>query len=351
MARALRLERTGGRYHLTARGNDRQKIFHDDTDHFHFLELLGESAERFGLKVHAYVLMDNHYHLLVQTPEANLSRAMQWVNVSYCVWFNRRHRRQGHLLQGRFGAVIVEDDAGWQEVARYVHLNPVRVAALGLDKAARSASRAGVIKRPSAELVAARLQRLRKFRWSSYPGYAGYQPALAWLCRQPLDRLCGGRSLQERCAALRAYTEGPVREGTLEESPWVRLVDGMVLGSEAFAQRLRREARGNAREQKFLRKAPQAASWKEIVRAVERARGEKWSRFVDRHGDWGRDAALWLGRRAGRLKLAELGQLVGDLDYAVVSKTIARFDRRLARNSSLRKQVADLQDTLSNDKI
>src|SRR5208283_3969210 len=107
MARALRIQRPGGRYHVTARGNDRQDIFLDEGDHFHWLELLGELGERFGVRVHAYVLMDNHYHLLLETPEANLSRAMHWLNVSYSVAFNRRHRRHGHLLQGRFGAFAV----------------------------------------------------------------------------------------------------------------------------------------------------------------------------------------------------------------------------------------------------
>ena len=84
--------------------------------------------------------MDNHFHLLLQTPEANLSRAVQWLNVSYGVWFNRRHSRAGHLFQGRFKALIIEQDADWQEVARYVHLNPVRVAAMKLDKRSRSAA-------------------------------------------------------------------------------------------------------------------------------------------------------------------------------------------------------------------
>src|SRR5260370_1294251 len=173
MARALRIERPGGRYHVTARGNERKAIYRQDADRARFLQLLAELAERFGLRVHAYVLLDNHFHLLVETPEANLSRAMQWLNVSYSVWFNRRHDRVGHLFQGRFKAVVVEDDAGWQEVARYVHLNPVRIAALGLNKRQRSAARQGVGPAPSAEVVAERLRQLREFRWSSYRAYAG----------------------------------------------------------------------------------------------------------------------------------------------------------------------------------
>ncbi len=194
MARALRIERPGGRYHVTARGNEKKAIYRDDSDRTHFLELLGEAVERFGIRLHAYVLMENHYHLLVETPEANLSRALQWLNVSYSVWFNRRHNRVGHLFQGRFQAVVVEDDGGWQEVARYVHLNPVRIGTLSLNKRQVAASRAGPIAAPSSALVGERLERLRQFRWSSYRAYAGYGGGVGWLWRQPLEGLCGGRT-------------------------------------------------------------------------------------------------------------------------------------------------------------
>ena len=210
MARALRINQAGGRYHATARGNERKAIFRGDTDRFHFLELLGELGERFGARVHAYVLMDNHFHLLPETPEANLSRAMQWLNVSYSVWFNRRHDRAGHLLQGRFKASIVEDDAGWQEVARYVHLNPVRVAGLRLGKRQRAASRAGLAAKPKARIIAERLRLLREYRWSCtaampatarpWPGYgvsrwrgcaaAATQPGNARRCGGTRNRPC-----------------------------------------------------------------------------------------------------------------------------------------------------------------
>ena len=178
MARGLRIHRSGGRYHVTARGNERKDIFRDDTDRFHFLELQSELTEEFGVRVHAYVLMDNHYHLLLETPEANLSRAMQWLNASYCMWFNVRRRRHGHLLQGRFGAFVVEDDAGWQEVARYVHLNPVRVAALELDKSARAASRTVLASGPTPELVAER----RRRKVGSFP--CNHRPADTRASRQ-----------------------------------------------------------------------------------------------------------------------------------------------------------------------
>jgi hypothetical protein len=151
---------------------------------------------------------------------------------------------------------------------------------------------------------------------------------------------------EEQRAALRTYTKSAVLQGGVEP-PWERVVDGIVLGSAAFAQRLRREARGNAREQKALRGAPPAATWAQIVSALEQAKGERWTSFVNRHGDWGRDAALWLGRRAGRLSLAALGKLAGGLDYAVVSKAIARFGRRLLSDVALSEQLAAIQNQLS----
>ena len=103
MARPLRISRPGSWYHLTARGNERRPIFRDDGDRQRFLTLLESWVERYRVRLHAYVLMNNHYHLLAQTLEANLSDAMQWLNVGYSVWFNRRHRRVGHLFQGRIG--------------------------------------------------------------------------------------------------------------------------------------------------------------------------------------------------------------------------------------------------------
>ena len=108
MARALRIQQPSAWYHVTARGNERKDIFRDDPDRLHFRALLGEMVERCGLLLHSWVLMSNHYHLLLEAPRGNLSLAMQWLNVSYSVWFNRRHRRIGHLFQGRFKAIVVE---------------------------------------------------------------------------------------------------------------------------------------------------------------------------------------------------------------------------------------------------
>jgi len=135
MARPLRILIPDGWYHVLSRGNRRASLFWEDTDRRRFLGLVSELPERFHLEVHAFVLMDNHYHLVVRTPQANLSHAIRWLHVSYSSRFNWAHRQVGHVFQGRFKAVVIQEIRGVCEVARYVHLNPVRIQGLGLGKA------------------------------------------------------------------------------------------------------------------------------------------------------------------------------------------------------------------------
>jgi putative transposase len=347
VARPLRLERAGARYHLTARGNERRAIFRDEEDRQHFIGLLAQLPERFGTRLHGYVLMPNHYHLLLETPEANLSRVGQWLNVSYSVWFNRRHQRSGHLFQGRYAAIIIEDDRNFQEVGRYLHLNPVRVARLNLDKRARAAARVGAGGEPTPELVKKRLKILREWKWSSYRTYVGLAPVPAWLMTGVLGEMCGGRTEAEQRRAFRRYVEDAVRQG-LVESPWERLVTAEVLGTLEFARRLRREASVNEREQTGARKLRPNASWEQVIGAVERVKGEKWEEFRDRHGDWGRDLVFWLGRREGRLRLQQMGELAGGLDYTTVGSAISRFGARLKANKTLAAKLDKAKSYLSN---
>ena len=346
MARPLRIQIEGGRYHVTGRGNERKPIFRDDRDRKMFLEVLGELPERFGTRLHAYVLMDNHFHLLLETPQANLSRVGQWLNGTYTVRFNHRHRRRGHLLQGRFGSVLIEDQAGLQAVGRYVHLNPVRVMRLGLSKEQRSIQRAGTGGRPRAEVVRKRLEALRSYRWSSYRAYAGYEKTPDWLWTQELGGLSGGGTPKERRRALRAYTEEAVREGRLA-SPWEDLVAGVVLGSEEFAREAMKGVRLDQREQRAVQALEGRIEWEEIVKAVEREKGEGWMEFRDRYGDWGRDVALWLGRTAGRMRLQELADKVGGVDYTAVSAAVRRVRRGLAGGAPYRAAVERLKAQLS----
>ena len=126
MARPLRIEYAGAMYHITARGNEGNSIYKTDRDREKFLEYLKTNHDRYGVKVHAYCLMTNHYHLLIETPRANLTRSMQVLNSSYTTYYNTKRKRKGHLFQGRYKAILVDKDSYMQELTRYIHLNPLR---------------------------------------------------------------------------------------------------------------------------------------------------------------------------------------------------------------------------------
>ena len=154
MARPLRIEFSGAIYHVTSRGNARCAIYEDDEDRRAFLSALDRVMVRFHWICHAYCLMDNHYHLLIETPEGNLSQGMRQLNGVYTQGFNRRHNRVGHLFQGRFKAIVVDRDSYLLELCRYIVLNPVR---------------AGEVSRPE------------EYRWSSYRATAGLSPGAGFL--------------------------------------------------------------------------------------------------------------------------------------------------------------------------
>jgi REP-associated tyrosine transposase len=170
MARALRINLPGGWYHVINRGIERRRLFETQSDYKHFLELLGELPERFGVMIHAFVLMPNHYHLQLETTVGKLSQALHWLNVSYSVWFNRRHRRVGPLFQGRFKAHIHEKGGVALTINRYIHLNPVRLKRFGTERGAMSPAEAS---ERNPELAQELLMQLRAYRWSSYGCYAG----------------------------------------------------------------------------------------------------------------------------------------------------------------------------------
>jgi REP element-mobilizing transposase RayT len=126
MGRPLRIQYPGALYHITSRGNERKKIFLDDTDRIRFLEILKDYHIRYGILIHSYVFMDNHYHLILETPNGNLLKVMHGINGGYTGYFNRRYNRSGHLFQGRYKGILAEKDAYLVQLSRYVHLNPVR---------------------------------------------------------------------------------------------------------------------------------------------------------------------------------------------------------------------------------
>ena len=158
MARPLRIEYAGAVYHVMARGNQGRAIFRDDQDCRCFLDTVGEACEKTGWWIHAYVLMGNHYHLLVETPEGNLVAGMKWLQGTYTQRFNSRHEVFGHLYQGRYKAVIIDGSSpGYFEVVgTYIHLNPARAGLIGMGQ-----------------------EPLKRYRWSSYPWYSSRDRASA----------------------------------------------------------------------------------------------------------------------------------------------------------------------------
>ena len=181
MARPLRVNLCGGWYHVMHRGIERRAIFETGRDHEHFLELLGEVSERYRFVIHAYCLLGNHYHSIIETPDGNLSQGLQWLGLAYSSGFNARHQRAGPLFQGRFCSVPVEGAAWAYELSLYIHLNPVRTFAFGLDKQRNRAESQGLGPPPTAEQVSTRLKKLCSYPWSSYRAYAGYTRGPKWL--------------------------------------------------------------------------------------------------------------------------------------------------------------------------
>jgi putative transposase len=206
MTRPLRIEFPGALYHVTCRGNACEPVFLTNDDRLIFLDLLAEVTSRFGWLCHAYCLMDNHYHLLIETPDPNLSIGMRHLNGVYTQRFNRQHHRVGHLLQGRFKAILVERESHLLELARYVVLNPVR---------------AGMVKRVS------------QYRWSSYRATLGYEPTPAWLTTGWLLE----QFARTPKVARRRYGEF-VAQGLTAESPWGSLKGQIFLGGVEFVQKI-----------------------------------------------------------------------------------------------------------------
>ena len=332
-----------GWYHVFGRGLERRAIFGDDADRKHLLELLAEFHARYRIAIHAYALLDNHYHAILQTPEANLSRGMQWLHGSYSAWYNARHDRVGPLFQGRFRAIPVENRAWAYRLSVYVHLNPLRVAGLGLDKRGRVAEGKG-FRAPTPEAVQVRLEELRRYRWSSYRAYAGYEPAPEWL--HTADLLTCVDAREQAQAHYRAEVQARLTHG-MEVGHAERLRDAVAIGSARFAQRLRAAATGESLRGSSGKSAlRRRVAWTDVREAVERIKGERWECFADRRGDAGRDLFLWAARRFCGVTLRELGDAIG-AEYAAVSVAIKRFERRAASARPLRAMQAQLVSMLN----
>ena len=218
MARPLRIEYDGALYHVTSRGNDRKAIFKDNSDRELFLNTLARVTERFHWICHGYCLMNNHYHLVIETPDGNLSKGMRQLNGVYTQAFNKRHRRVGHIFQGRFKGILVQKDSHFLEVCRYVVLNPVR---------AKAVSHPG------------------QWKWSSYRATAGTVQAHGCLTVGGILSHFGKR----KAIAQQSYYEF-VQAGIDSPSIWDNLEAQSLLGVEGFAEGLRPLVTKKARDKR-----------------------------------------------------------------------------------------------------
>ena len=336
MPRQLRHHRPGGWYHITTRGLGRRAIFHTDRDREHFVELLEGLVERYHIILHAYVLMGNHYHLLIEAPEGNVSRALQWLNTSYSVWHNIKHNCAGALFQSRFKSIPIDNEGSWAlECSLYVHLNPVRIKKLGQGKDDRAREKLGLLPtEPGEEQILKRLETLRNHPWSSYPATAGYVEPPSWLTCAELWRRCADKGKDPK-KEYRGWIEDYVRQGVVE-GVFAKLSTAVAIGSAEFIAKLRKQVLKHKGENTNERDWRKLLPFTEVMAAVAAVRGEPWENFVNRHGDWGRDLALYIGRVRCGLTLKELGRYVG-MNIRAVSQAAKRMELRLKEEKGLSK--------------
>ncbi len=336
MARPLRIEYPGAVYHVMARGSHSQDVYTDAADRERFLETLGEACQKAGWWVHAYVLMDNHYHLLLETPEPNLVAGMKWLQGTYTQRYNSRHRLFGHLFQGRYKAIPVD---GSQEgdyfavVSTYIHLNPARAGLIRIGE-----------------------ERLKGYRWSSYPAYlkgAGGRPA--WL---RVERVLGSVGLGPgQAKGYEAYIEGRVLELGIEarrkelEEQWRGLRQGWYLGGAGFLERLEGRLNG-ALEGRRRESHSGGAKAAHDEAAAERALAEGLDGLGLRseelegmaRGAPEKQVLAWWLRRSTTVSLRWLGQRLGMGHYTRVSQAVAQVGRRPNRvQEGLKRKLARLE--------
>ena len=334
MARPLRLDIEGGWYHVINRGLEKRQIFPGERCNLRFLALLSKLPDRFGLRLHGYVLMGNHYHLQVETPKANLSQAIQWLNVSYSTWFNRLNHRVGPLFQGRFKAVLHDVDSSALTINRYIHLNPVRVSALGGHE-----GRTEPIERPSRELIKARVEALN-YRWSSYNVYVGKTRNPGWVTTDSIYEFLGDRSLHSLRGAYRRQLQELAALGQWE-TDWKERISATVLfGSEVFVRQMTKLLKGKRNEQLGLRQLERdSLDWPAICAAVATVWNGDWDDLATVRGNGAVPAALYLGRNFAGMRLAELGQAAEGMAYPAVSAAIGRFEKRLKLDRELQRKL------------
>lgn len=276
MSRPLRLEIAGGLYHVTSRGDRREDIYHDDTDREAWLAILARTCERYNWQIHAWCQMSNHYHLIVETVEGNLSAGMRQLNGIYTQTVNRCHRRSGHVFQGRYKGILVERDSYLLELSRYVVLNPVR---------------------------AAMVKHTRQWKWSSYHAMIGAEPRPDWLQTEWLLSQFGS----QRARQTARYIEF-VQQGVRGPDVWQQLKGQVYLGTDVFVETMRKRLQT---DDKFTSR--------EIPRTQRRALAKSLAYYRDEFDD--AKLGMAAAYATGDYTLQAIADAFG-VHYSTVSRTI-----------------------------
>ncbi len=325
MARPLRIDYPDAYYHVTCRGNERREIFRDDQDRAAFLERLQRSIEIYSVRLHCYVLMSNHFHLVVQTPKANLSEFMRHLNVCYTGYYNRRHHRVGHLFQGRFKAIVIEADSYLLELSRYVHLNPVRV---------------GSVKQRG---LKEQLRYLAKYSWSSLRGYLKREQRGSWVVYDGVLGYVG-----ESRERYRQFVEEGLSRGY--STPWEELRGQVVLGKHGFWERVKGQRSGKkvgVREQPSLRQLEKIEPAEVLRRAAGyfELRPEELRRKRSGYRDQ-RGLVMEMMHRYSGVSQGEIGKQLGVIDYTAVSHERARIRERMGVDTKVKRWRRELESLL-----
>jgi len=318
MARPLRVEYPGAFYHVISRGNSHETIYASKRDYERFLQYVEKASERFALIIHTYCLMGNHYHLIVETPEPNLSMTMQWLNVSYATYFNRKRDRNGHLFQGRFKAILIDADAYLKHLSRYIHLNPVR---------------AGLVNTPG------------QYCWSSYPAYIGEQLSPKFLKTELLLESFG-RKKSEATKKYREFVES-FDINTIKD-PSKQLAGGFILGDADFVNWVKDtflSLREDEKEIPQLKKLKPRVDPVTIVEQVSKVFKIEVTKILKKglKRNKAREVAIFLSRELSRLSCKDLGVFFGGVSGALITMMNKRIIEEIDRDPRLKKKVEKIK--------
>lgn len=321
MARPLRIQYPGAYYHVTCRGNERKKIFYDEKDQKAFLEKLSISLNIYNVSLLAYVCMTNHFHLLLTTPDGNLSEFMRHFNISYTSVFNRRHKRVGHLYQGRYKSFLIDADNYLLEVSRYIHLNPVRIKAFSKMSAKE------------------RWNALQKYNAGSLPGYlaAGKRKGREFINYATILDYAGGDNRKGRQSYRGFINKGIVQES---ENPLTLGKGSGIVGDSGFVQWIKDkylDKDSSRREQPALKELSKVFEPEELIEQFIQITGER-REDICRRGKNSTERAMLMELlyRFCRINQPEIGKLMDGIDYSGVSQSRKRLNVRMEHDPKLK---------------